>query len=215
MNFEFRPYPKTPRFHKPVVITEKIDGTNAAVVVAPYLEDWSPYDAQIQAAPGVEFGPGVIVIDPADGKLVVVYAQSRKRVIQPGKQTDNYGFAQWVREHASELVLLGKGVHYGEWYGQGIQHGYGMDHRRFALFNPDAQDLPDCVDVVPVLTRGQASELNYRIGLMHLVLENNGSFAPGAALGSKAEGMIIYHTGSRQVYKVLLEGDDTPKGARA
>lgn len=81
----FRAWPKTPRLFRDMVITEKIDGTNAAVIVA-------------------------------DGKL---YAQSRKRIITP--DDDNFGFASWVAEHP-ELVELGEGYHYGEWWGKGIQH---------------------------------------------------------------------------------------------
>ena len=33
---EFRPYPKTPRLNREIVVTEKIDGTNGAIVI----EEW-------------------------------------------------------------------------------------------------------------------------------------------------------------------------------
>jgi hypothetical protein len=31
----FQPWPKIPRLHRSIVITEKIDGTNACVVISP------------------------------------------------------------------------------------------------------------------------------------------------------------------------------------
>lgn len=191
MTPEFKGWPKTPRLHKPVVITEKIDGTNAAVIV---YEDEA-------------------------GRLQVG-AQSRKRIITPGKDTDNYGFAAWVAEHEDQLVNLGLGYHYGEWYGKGIQHGYGLEERRFALFNPDTADVPACCDLVPVLWRGGGDELNDAVERACQVLRITGSFAPGVVADPEtgrtpdAEGIIVYHTAARAGFKVLLEGDDTPKGAR-
>src|ERR1044072_4291110 len=97
---EFTPFPKIGRLDKDMVVTEKIDGTNAAIVIT------------------------------EDG---VIYAQSRKQFITPDK--DNAGFANWVQEHELELEALGPGVHFGEWWGSGIQRGYGLDHKRFSLFN--------------------------------------------------------------------------------
>lgn len=66
---------------------------------------------------------------------------------------------------------LGRGYHYGEWWGRGIQRGYGLKERRFSLFNVErwrdafgpfgpggtgnnAVWAPDCCRVVPVLYRG-------------------------------------------------------------
>lgn len=67
-----------------------------------------------------------------DGELVGV--QSRKRLITP--EDDNFGFARWAYSNAEGLArVLGDGTHYGEWMGKGIQRGYGLDEKRFALFN--------------------------------------------------------------------------------
>lgn len=133
---DFAAFPKIQRLNRAlwVSITEKIDGSNAQVVIE-------------------------------DGRVVAV--GSRTRWITPGKSTDNFGFAAWVAENEAELVKLGDGTHFGEWYGQGIQCGYGMTGRRFALFNalrwgPVKQAFddgltdafPNCVDVVPVLYSG-------------------------------------------------------------
>src|SRR5690606_40023600 len=61
-------------------------------------------------------------------------SQSRKRLITP--TADNFGFARWAFERAEILApSLGEGLHYGEWWGKGIQRGYGMDTRVFSLFD--------------------------------------------------------------------------------
>lgn len=178
---EFKAWPKTPRLFRDIVITEKIDGTNSAVIV--------------------------------DERTGTVWAQSRKRLIYPGKQTDNYGFAGWVEEHKHELAdLLGPGHHYGEWWGKGIQHGYGIDEKRFSLFNVNryaevAENSGGLLRTVPVLYTGPFSEAIVREQVEALAC--CGSLAePGA----KAEGVIVFHTASGQVYKVLCEHDELPKG---
>src|SRR6185295_20257401 len=118
---EFREFPKIPRLNRDILITEKIDGTNAAIIIeenvlnTPELVDNQAYRT-------------------SDGEYFVS-AQSRNRVLVPGKGTDNFGFAQWVSDNRDALALLGPGHHYGEWYGAGIQRGYGLTGKRFALFN--------------------------------------------------------------------------------
>ena len=104
-------------------ITEKIDGTNAAVVLVPYQQadvDQLPFSL-------------ATVPDPAHGMYLSVLAQSRSRYLTA--EQDNFGFAAWVKAHAEELAALGPGVHFGEWWGKGIQRGYGLDEKRFSLFN--------------------------------------------------------------------------------
>jgi hypothetical protein len=95
-----------------------------------------------------------VVVDD-DGNVT---AQSRKRVIVPGD--DNYGFAGWVQQYADQLKGLGPGYHFGEWFGVGIQRGYGLYERRFALFNVNRwrDERPDCCHVVPTLYEGPFSD---------------------------------------------------------
>lgn len=49
---------------------------------------------------------------------------SRTRWITP--ENDNAGFARWCMEHKEDLLRLGPGRHFGEWWGQGIQRNYGL-----------------------------------------------------------------------------------------
>lgn len=121
----FQDFPKITRlFEQEVVVTEKIDGTNALVFIS---EDGSH-----------------------------IRAGSRTRWIYPGD--DNYGFAFWVSQNQEELLKLGPGYHYGEWWGRGIQRNYGMNKKVFSLFNvhrwSDPTTRPTCCDVVPVIYTG-------------------------------------------------------------
>jgi hypothetical protein len=183
---EFEPFPKIPRLNRDVIVTEKIDGTNAAVVVNP--------DAR------------------RDLGEPYVCAQSRKRVIVPGD--DNFGFATWVRDHEGDLMdTLGPGRHFGEWWGKGIQRGYGLDHKRFSLFNTtrwaDLEPTDWGLGVVPELARGQ---LHQAVDDSLWFLRTYGS---AAAPGHRnPEGIIVYHTAANQLFKVTLENDEEPKGAQ-
>lgn len=190
---EFQAWPKIARLNRRIVITEKIDGTNSAVICT------------------------------EDGG---VYAQSRKRLITPGKSTDNFGFAAWVQEHADELFAgLGPGYHYGEWYGSGIQRGYGLEQgeKRFALFNVgrwnvldeggcyvSSPDLPHCCEVVPTLYEGPFSQ--HDIDMCVEDLRVNGSLAVPRFM--RPEGIVIWHTAARMLFKVTLEKDEKPKNSR-
>lgn len=84
-----------------------------------------------------------------------IAAGSRNRWITP--EDDNYGFARWVQEHRDQLITLGPGRHYGEWWGSGIQRRYGLAEKRFSLFNVQRwqhnENLPPCIGVD--LPRGQ------------------------------------------------------------
>lgn len=178
---DFPKFGKIPRLNKQMIITEKIDGTNALVYVD---EDRT------------------------------VLAGSRNRWITP--DADNYGFATWVYEHADELHRLGPGHHYGEWYGAGIQRKYGLSEKRFALFNVDrwTDERPECCHVVPVLARVEHSlMLTDAIEDTTWKLCRYGSQAvPGFM---NPEGIVVYHTAAKQLFKVTLENDSIPKGLAA
>jgi hypothetical protein len=204
---EFKPWPKTARYNRDIVITEKIDGTNAAVQIIP-LEDH----------PGIEADDADFYYEDSGGNEYLVVAQSRKNIITPEK--DNAGFAKWVAANAKTLVAdLGPGVHFGEWWGQGIQRRYGMDRKVFSLFNTgkwqDADFATDGLDVVPVLYEGPHDYQEIQDVLE--LLRHYGSRAAEeyGFYNQEAEGVCIFHTASRQVYKVTLKDDDQPKSAVA
>lgn len=133
-----------------------------------------------------------------------VFASSRTRWITP--EDDNFGFAAWAEAHADELRRLGPGMHFGEWWGRGIQRGYGRAERHFSLFNTarwNEDNTPDCCSVVPVLYQGEFSTLAVN-GVLDRLEEEGSRAAPGF---DSPEGVMIYHTASRQIFKATLEGD--------
>ena len=182
------------RFSREIIVTEKIDGTNAQV----FITD--------------------------DGEIM---AGSRTRWITP--QNDNFGFAAWVESHKEELLTLGPGRHFGEWWGAGIQRKYGIGERRFSLFNVSrwvlsgeepqiipsidprvvkTQDvLPECCSLVPVLYRGNFSTeaVEHALGVLRL---NGSRAAPGFM---DPEGVVVFHTAGNVGFKKTILHDETPK----
>jgi RNA ligase len=193
---EFQDFPKMARLSRDVIVTEKIDGTNAQICIA------------------------------EDGTMQV---GSRTRWITPAD--DNFGFAAWVEAHRDELMGLGPGRHFGEWWGQGIQRGYGLKEKRFSLFNatrwaahdqeigvipsndlrtpPKMQERPPaCCHVVPVLMRGKFDTEAIE-ACLDMLRELGSDAAPGFM---KPEGVVVFHTAGNVGFKKTLEKDGMPKG---
>lgn len=170
---DFQPFPKIARWSKEVVVTEKIDGTNAQVCVS------------------------------NDG--LTLRAGSRTRWITP--QDDNMGFARWVEEHREELLTLGPGSHFGEWWGQGIQRRYGLTEKRFSLFNVHRWGdwwRPSCCHVVPTLWTGPMDELR-----LDLIMERLGGIEGSVAAPGflKPEGVVVFCTANGALFKKTFEKD--------
>jgi RNA ligase len=171
---QFVEFPKIHRWSRPIIITEKIDGTNGLVHIS------------------------------TDG---IATAGSRNRWIAP--ENDNHGFARWVKEHEVELRELGPGYHYGEWWGQGIQRGYGLKEKRWSLFNTSKWTLqrPKCCDVVRVLYEGPMSEFEVNACIEQLRVNGSVS-APGFM---QPEGIVIYHVQGNVSFKKTLQNDEISK----
>lgn len=141
-----------------------------------------------------------------DGKVESI--GSRTRFITP--EQDNFGFAGWVRKHESELIALGEGTHFGEWWGVGIQRGYGLTERRFSLFNVskwNKENVPACASVVPVLYRGIFDTSEIAAAVYQLKI--TGSQAEPGFM--KPEGIVIYHTAAGRYFKKTVENDEKGK----
>lgn len=191
---QFREFPKMPRFSREIVITEKIDGTNASIFIQSELLEEDINDLDIVAK--------------KDGFTMRV--GSRTRWIKPGD--DNFGFAAWVKLNSDELFKLGEGHHFGEWWGSGIQTGYNLSkgEKRFSLFNVsrwDGELRPKCCYVVPTLYKG-AFDTN-KIEETLKSLEQTGSLASPGFM--KPEGIIIFHTAGNIGFKKTIFKDETPK----
>lgn len=173
-------------------------------------------------------------IDGTNGQICITpegqfFVGSRNRWITP--EEDNFGFAKWAYEHETELRKLGVGRHYGEWWGNGIQRGYGLKEKRFSLFNvvrwclpgetpkriPMADPriekyqevLPSCVGLVPKLTQVSFDGINKVVDACLETLADVGSFAaPGF---QNPEGIVIFHVASGVGFKKTIKDDGVPK----
>ena len=168
-----------------------------------------------------------VVTEKIDGTNASVYVPedagpllfgSRTRWITP--ESDNHGFARWGREHESALRGLGPGHHFGEWWGLGINRGYGLDHKRFSLFNVggwtgllDGSPAPHCCHVVPVLARGIFGNPGWAVGDIAGIwdqaldtLQITGSVAAPGFM--RPEGVVVWHEAARIYFKKTLENDE-------
>jgi hypothetical protein len=172
---DFRKFAKIPRFHSPVTITEKLDGTNAVLFIDEANASPSNYATNIPAQ-DLQYGTHFAV------------AGSRKRWLAEGE--DNHGFRAWVKQNLEQLILgLDPGTYYGEWWGKKINRGYGLDEKRFTPFGL-ASGKPvehELFHPLPILYEGRFfPEAAYEC---LLELQNEGS---RAAPGFKpAEGIVI------------------------
>lgn len=198
MNFE--PFQKIARLRRDCVITEKIDGTNAQIYIVTTMEVSEPKAIASWLLP--------------HGGSTHMFAGSRGRWITP--TDDNFGFAKWAKENADTLSLLGPGRHFGEWWGQGVQRGYGQDHKIFSLFNTGRWNLaenppPPCCGIVPILYRGLfTSEVVWQC--IQSLQQFGSVVAPGFM---NPEGVVVYHFANQSMFKQTIEKDDAPKGKAA
>lgn len=195
----FEAFPKVPRFNREIIVTEKIDGTNAQLFITQSdgLSDVSHALAR-------------------SGSLAL-FAGSRNRYLAP--ESDNFGFAAWASTNGVALIeLLGAGRHFGEWFGKGIQRGYGMETRELALFNTErwswfadaraaGKAVPEGLTTVPTLYRGKMDQNEINYCLYHL-----------KAYGSRinrfpsAEGIMVYHSAANHSFKITVDSDEKGKG---
>ena len=183
---EFQRFPKIQRMHAPCVITEKIDGTNAQLLVTEYACEGD-----------FEDHPGIISVIENNSLM----AGSRTRWLQPGKQTDNHGFARWATEHAERLInLLGPGRHYGEWWGAGINRKYGLTEKRFTSFRA-VEDPSGLVHDLPYLYEGMFAPERAYEALMQL--KNEGSHAAPGFM--QPEGIVVYFPQTQRAIKLTFD----------
>jgi len=136
------------------------------------------------------------------------FVGSRTRWITP--EDDNFGFAKWAFDHKDELMTLGVGRHFGEWWGSGIQRNYSQTEKKFSLFNTKkwSESRPECCGIVPVLYEGLFVQSAIADAL-HNLKENGSKAAPGFM---NPEGIVIYHHAAGWYFKKTLEKDEEWKG---
>lgn len=177
----FKAWPKIPRIaNEKYHFSEKIDGTNAGVILLHINHDLA-----------VGYGAPAPIAQTADGTCL--WAQSRTRLITPGD--DNFGFATWAAANVEELAKLGHGYFYGEWWGKGIQRGYGLAHRCFSLFYYPGELPTAAVQRVPTLGTATLADA------VALLKEQGSQAAPGFM---NPEGVVMYCEQAKTYYKEII-----------
>lgn len=138
-------------------------------------------------------GTNALIAINEDGEF---FTGSRNRWITP--EDDNFGFSRWAHANKEELLKLGPGYHYGEWYGSGIQRTYGLGDKRFMLFNVSRwignPDIPSCVEVASYLSNTIEGALE--------ALGDGSIHVPG---WDRPEGLVIYSKLTKSLYKYILD----------
>lgn len=210
---DFKAFNKIPRLSREIIVTEKIDGTNGIIGI------WMRNEFSQEELDNPKF-PYMSVTK--DGLDYIIIAGSRTKWIDI--HSDNAGFGRWVSNNREELIKLGVGYHYGEWWGGKIQRGYGLKEKRFSLFNSSmwtsnwnktwenkgdnlCLEVPVC-DVVPVIGKGEF-ETDFINTCLNSLIDSGSFAAPGFM---KPEGIVIYHVPSGYMFKKTIEKDEAPKG---
>ena len=205
---EFQDFQKIARLNRECIVTEKIDGTNALVCIADdgvmqvgSRSRWiTPDDdnfgfarwAYGHAAALAQLGPGYHYGEWWGAGIQRRYGLSEKRF-------SLFNVARWGDVGEAACVKCGL---YALTFAPSVC-------TRCATTRPvEPPKRPACCGVVPVLARG----LDIREATERALdrLRTEGSIAAPGFL--KPEGVVIYHTAARQMFKVTLDKDSEPKG---
>jgi len=156
---EFKRYPRIKRSLGlgNMLITEKIDGTNAMFVIE---------DKKLTLL-GTHRRQLLMIGDP---KLIEHYQhipdlEYRESLMAEEPRRAHFGFVGWCEDHKEELESIGDGVYYGEWVTpevKGCQRYPYEGPPKLFLFCPqrwpEQRPQPACLDLVPTLYRGPFNE---------------------------------------------------------
>lgn len=183
---EFIAFPKIARLNRECIITEKIDGTNACVVIAD--------DGQVAAQ-----SRNNLLLNTGDSFGFALWVEKNKDrlrdLLGPG-----HHFGEW----------WGAGIQRG--YSVPSDGPQGRP-KRLSLFNVERwKDLPESPDLgtVPVLYRGLFDTA--RVSAALALLGAAGSVAAPGYMNP--EGVVVFHVAANVGFKVTLDGDGEPKSRR-
>jgi len=180
---DFHEFPKIPRLFRPIVITEKIDGTNVSVMV----------DENGRVTAGSHHRP----ITPEDDNYgFAAWVRDHEAELLGFGPGQHYG--EW----------WGQGINRG--YDLTEKRFSLFNVSRWADC-PECgrRRRPFCCEVVPVLSRCDTFSHKVIQGALNTLKKHGSVAAPGFM---RPEGIVIFHERAGQLFKVTLEGDQE-KGA--
>lgn len=189
---KFTPFRKIPRYNREVIVTEKIDGTNASVLISE--------DGQFLTASRNRW-----ITPDADNFGFSKWAHEHKDEIT--RLGPGHHFGEWWGSGIQRGYELEKGERRWNLFNTTRWSRHDETPKQIACQDPRIvkfqEQLPECIGVVPVLWTGLFEDLN--IPEIMFTLAFYGSVAaPGF---KKPEGIVIYHTAGNVFFKKTLSGD--------
>ena len=185
---EFEAWPKIARLNRNIVVTEKIDGTNAAVIITE--------DGQV----GAQSRTRLITLDNDNYGFARWTFNNRdilRDVLGPGRH-----FGEWWGAGIQRRYGLG---------GQGAKRFSLFNTARWSGEATSEFDRVEGLGVVPVLYQGPFDQAAINDTLTDLA-ELGSVAAPGFM---DPEGVVVYVAAARSMFKVTIKGDDAPKSLAA
>ena len=182
----FAGWPKIARLNREIVITEKIDGTNSAVIIRE--------DGRIHAQSRNRFiAPG------QDNHGFAAWVQKEEEFL---KDTLGVGthYGEWWGQGIARKYKMDHKV-----------FSVFNTHRWGAILEENEEARSHGLDVVPVLYQGLFSTDAIDQALWDL--EDYGSQAtpPYDIDFMDPEGVVIFHTAANEMFKITLKNDEAPK----
>jgi hypothetical protein len=178
----FEPFAKIPRLRRGLVITEKIDGTNAQIYF------------------------------PDDGGPMLVGSRNRWITPGKSTDNHGFAQWAYDNEEQLRLLGLGRhyGEWWGPGIGPRKYNVTGKTFSLFNVgrWTGEGVTLPPCVSLVPTLYAGPWTDKAIDDSLS-LLREHGSRAAPGTM---NPEGIIVFHVASRSLFKVTLDKDEEHKG---
>lgn len=189
----FQRMPPIPRLMRDIIVTEKIDGTNASIFIS---ED----------AKTIYTGSRTRWISPEDdnygfAKWVASRGEELLELLGPG-----HHFGEWYGNGIQRKYGL-KEKRFALFNVQRWASERNMD--RFGYAIPKATLVPDWIDVVPILGYG-LFETPIILQTAQALKEVGSLMVPGFM---QPEGLVVYHKAGDILFKYTLDKNDGHKGA--
>ena len=195
-DLEFREFPKLPRLSRDIIISEKIDGTNAQVLITEHGD--------------IFVGSRTRWITPQDDNYgFAKWVEGNKQTILglgPGRH-----FGEWWGSGIQRGYNLPKGEKRFSLFNVSRWALHSTEPKRILTADPRIEKyqdrLPEGLLLVPELYRGEF----ITFGIEHTLntLKEHGSYASPAF--DRPEGIVIFHTAGNVGFKKTIDKDDIPK----
>ena len=184
---DFKGFPKIARLSRDVIVTEKLDGTNAQITITE--------DSQFLIGSRTRW----ITPENDNHGFARWVLENKEELMKLG-----------VGSHFGEFI--GSGIQRG--YGLTEKRFYLFNVSRWVKdksipLAPKQDYCPDCCHVVPILYEGifDTNEINR-------VLEDLRQHGSYIIPFMNPEGIVVYHKASGQMFKKTLDNDHLPKGCK-